>query len=77
MGSAFWVRRFLLVFGIAFAAIAAAHLLRGHELVYSLKESVLWAMISTNIFITSRIYQSRRGVHCALCKDTPEMQSGS
>ncbi|HNV84477.1 MAG TPA: hypothetical protein PLF92_12165 [Arenimonas sp.] len=77
MGSAFWVRRFLLVFGIVFAAIVAAHLLRGHELVYSLKESVLWAMISTNIFITSRIYQSRRGVHCALCKDTPEMQSGS
>jgi len=77
MGSAFWVRRFLLVFGITFAAITAAHLLRGHELVYSLKESVLWAMISTNIFVTARIYQSRRGMHCALCKDTPEMQSGS
>ena len=76
MGILFWLRRFLLVFCIAFAVIVSAHLLRGHELAFSLSESLLWAMISANIFTASRIHQSRKGRHCALCKDTPEMQNG-
>jgi hypothetical protein len=75
VGILFWLRRFLLVFCIAFALILGAHLLRGHELMFSLSESLLWAMISANIFVTARIYQSRMGRHCALCRDTPEMQN--
>ncbi|MEO8001368.1 MAG: hypothetical protein ABI644_05785 [Arenimonas sp.] len=75
MGVLFWLRRFLLVFSVAFAMIVSAHLLRGHELMYSLSESLLWAMISANIFTASRIYQSRKGIHCALCNDIPGMQN--
>lgn len=74
MGILFWIRRFLLVFAIAFSVIMGAHLLRGHELSVSLSESFLWAMISANIFTATRIRQSRQGRHCALCRDTPEMQ---
>jgi len=72
MGTAFWIRRFLLVFGIAFSAIVSAHLLRGHELVFSLTESAVWAMISANIFVGARIFHSRQGRRCALCNDIPE-----
>lgn len=72
MGTAFWIRRFLLVFGIAFSAIASAHLLRGHELVFLLTESAVWAMISANIFVGARIYHARKGRRCALCNDIPE-----
>jgi hypothetical protein len=74
MGTAFWIRRFLLVFGIAFSAIVSAHILRGHELVFSLTESAVWAMISAYVFVIARIYQSRRGNHCSLCNDIPETQ---
>ncbi len=76
MGVIFWLRRFLFVFCIAFAVIVSAHLLRGHELMFSLSESLLWAVISANIFIASRIYQSRTGVQCALCDDISGTQKG-
>jgi len=76
MGVMFWLRRFFVVFCIAFALILSAHLLRGHELKFSLSESLLWAMISANIFTASRIYQSRKGVHCALCNDIPGTENG-
>lgn len=72
MGVLFWLRRFLLIFCIAFTVIVSAHLLRGHELMYSLSESLLWAMISANIFVFTRIYHSRKGRYCALCNDIPE-----
>jgi len=74
MGLMFWLRRFFVVFCIAFVVIASAHLLRGHDVMSSLSESLLWAMISANIFTASRIHQSRKGIHCALCNDIPGTQ---
>ncbi len=74
MGVLFWLRRFFVVFCIAFAVIISAHLLRGHAVAYSLSESLLWAMISANIFTASRIHQSRKGIGCALCNDIPGTQ---
>lgn len=76
MSTAFWIRRFLLVFGIAFSAIASAHLLRGHAFVFSLTESLVWAMISAGIFVGARRYHSRKGHQCALCNDTPDIKTG-
>ena len=74
MGLLFWLRRFMLVFCLAFTVIVCAHLLRGHELMFSLSESLLWATISANIFIFTRIYHSRNGRYCALCNDITEIQ---
>ena len=71
MGIAFWIRRFVLIFCLVFAVLACVHLLRGHELLFTLKESLLWGIITANIFVASRIYDSRRGRLCALCNDTP------
>ncbi len=71
MGIVFWLRRFLWVFCIAFVVLVSVHLLRGQAPVYSLKESLLWAMISTCVFIATRIYRSRKGQHCVLCNDVP------
>ena len=75
MGVLFWLRRFMLLFCIAFAVIMCAHLLRGHELMFSLSESLLWAMISANIFTFGRIYHSRKRRYCAICNDVPDRQS--
>ena len=74
MGLTFWLRRFLLLFCLAFIVIVCAHLLRGHELVFSLSESLLWATISANIFMVTRIYHSRKGRYCALFNDIAENQ---
>jgi hypothetical protein len=74
MGTAFWVRRFLLVFVVATFVIAGAQLLQDRGFKYSLAQGLLWAAISASIFTSARIYQSGKKMHCALCRDTPEMQ---
>lgn len=71
MGTAFWIRRFLLVFAGAFVLIAASHLVRGRGLEHALIEALLWASLTAAVFTGARIVQSRRGQHCAVCRDTP------
>ena len=74
MGPVFWLRRFLLVFVGAAMVIAVAQVVQGHALADSIAHGLLWALLSTSVFIGARIFQSRRGQHCALCRDTPEMR---
>lgn len=72
MGTAFWIRRFLLVFAGAFALIAASHVIRGRGIEYALTEALLWSTLTAAVFTGARIAQSRRGQHCAVCRDTPQ-----
>lgn len=74
MGRLFWFRRFLRVLCIAFMVIVAAHLLRGYELIDSLTQSTVLAIISATIFVISRIYQSRKGQHVRFANDIPELR---
>lgn len=73
MGAAFWIRRFARVFAGAFALIVASHLLRGRGLAHALTEAALWATLSAIVFTGARLVQSRRGQHCAVCRDTPDV----
>lgn len=73
MGTAFWVKRFLTVLAGAFAIICAAQLARGHDVGYSATQGVIWGLISASVFTIARFRQARKGQHCALCRDTPEM----
>ena len=74
MGAVFWIKRFLTVLFGAFVVIAAAQLIQGHDLVYSTMQAAIWSAISATLFTVGRFFQARRNQHCALCKDTPEMQ---
>jgi hypothetical protein len=74
MGTSFWIRRFLVVLAGAFAVIFAAQLLKGHAPAAAATMAAGWALLAASVFTASRIHQSRRGQHCALCRDTPEMQ---
>ena len=75
MGTRFWIKRFFLVLCIAFVIIAGAQILKGRDLSYSIMHAGLWSLIAATIFILARLYQSRRGQHCAICKDTPETKN--
>ena len=74
MSTGFWVKRFLTVLAGAFAIIGIAQVLKGHALAYSVTQAAIWGTASALIFTVARLYQARRGQHCAICKDTPEMQ---
>lgn len=74
MGTAFWVKRFLVVMMGAFAIISLVQWLKGHGVDYALAQGAIWGTISATVFVSARIYQSRRGMHCSICKDTPDMR---
>jgi len=74
MSTAFWIKRFFTVLAIAFAIIAIGQLLKGRDAGVATLQAAIWASISATIFTVARFFQARRGVHCAICKDTPEMQ---
>ena len=77
MGTNFWIKRFLLVLAGAFAVIAGVQLLKGHPLSYSVMQGAIWGVVSALVFTIARYFQARRGQHCAICKDTPEMRQGT
>jgi hypothetical protein len=74
LSTGFWVKRFLTVFMGACAVICLAQLLKGRGLAYSATQGAIWGALSTLLFTVTRFFQARRGQHCAICKDTPEMQ---
>ncbi|KAA1156129.1 hypothetical protein [Pseudoalteromonas fuliginea] len=71
MGFKFWFVRALKVFlGVA-ALLFIVELLKQHSVQEALIFACTWSSITTTIFICSRLYQSRKGVECALCNDIP------
>jgi hypothetical protein len=76
MPLSFWIKRFVTVFVGAFVILLAVGLLKGRVLSIAVQDSALWAGIAATIFIVTRIYRSRKGEHCELCRDTPEMREG-
>ena len=74
MPLSFWIRRYVSVLVGAFVVIAAAQLLQGHAWQDALADAALWAAVSATVFTVARYLQARRGQHCALCRDTPELR---
>lgn len=76
MGTTFWIRRALTVFALAAAVLFVVSLLKGRGVADAVAYSATWAALSTAVFVTGRLYQSRRGQACALCQDTPADLAG-
>ena len=68
----FWVKRFLWMTGMSTMLLLGVELLKGHALEDSLSFAFLWGLIASTLFTGSRYYNARKGVACALCKDTVE-----
>ncbi|ATC90455.1 hypothetical protein PISS_a1537 [Pseudoalteromonas issachenkonii] len=47
-------------------------MLKQHSVQEALIFACTWSLITTAVFICSRLYQSRKGVECALCNDIPD-----
>ena len=73
MGLAFWIRRTLTVFALVAAVLFVVRLLRGDAAAAAAEYGALWGALTAGVFTAARVVQSRRGQHCAICQDTPEM----
>ena len=72
MGYKFWIIRSLKVFIGISVLLFVVQLLKQHSIVDSIIFAFIWSSLSTSVFIGSRVYQSRKGIECALCDDTPD-----
>jgi hypothetical protein len=72
MGAAFWIRRFLLVATIATGLLFTIYLARGRGLERAGLEAAVWGVASALAFTMTRLFWSRRGYACAMCRDMPE-----
>jgi len=74
LGTGFWVKRFLTVLLGAFAIIFVVQLLKGHSFDYAATQAAIWGTLAALIFGITRFFRAKRGQHCEICRDTPEMQ---
>jgi len=72
MSYQFWVRRAIKVYAVLFFILLVIQLLKQHTIEESIIFAATWSLLSTTVFIVSRFFQSRRGIECALCNDTPD-----
>lgn len=75
MGLKFWLIRSIKVFSAIAALLFVVELLKQHPVLESILFALAWSFVATGIFIGSRLYQSRKGVECALCDDMPKVDS--
>jgi hypothetical protein len=76
MSVTFWIRRFSIVLAGSFAIIGGVHWAKGHSFEDSVRFGLAWGVITAAVFVAGRLYSFRRGRHCAICRDTPEMRVG-
>ena len=73
MKPSFWIKRFFMVGAGVFVVLLVVGLLRSRPIERVARESARWSRITAADFVAARMYQARRGQHCALCGDTPAM----
>jgi hypothetical protein len=62
-----WLRRFAIVFGIAFVVITGTQLLRGRSAGLAFLHGLMWSAISAAIFVAAQLLRERRKERCAIC----------
>ena len=66
----FWIFRYLTIVGGLFALLAGLYLLRGMALADAAGEALVWSLLAGTLLTASRYHKARRGIACALCRDT-------
>ena len=72
MGYKFWIVRAIKVFIGMLVLLFIVQLLKQEPIEDSIIFAVIWSFLTTSVFIGSRVYQSRKGIECALCNDIPD-----
>lgn len=77
MGFRFWFKRAVFVYCGIFVVLMIAELIKQNSITTALEHSLLWAAISTAIFIMARFIQSKQGIVCDSCQDFPKPKAPS
>ncbi len=72
MGFKFWFKRWFLVFVSVFTLLSIVYIIKGYEVSNAFLSALIWSLISTTVFVATRLYHSTKGKKCAMCNDTPD-----
>ena len=67
-----WIFQYVMMLLALFVLFSGVQYLKGRELEYALEFGVLWAFVSSTIFLAVRIRNYKNRVACQLCNDLPE-----
>ncbi len=67
-----WIFQYVMMVLALFVLFAGVQNLKGRELEYALEFGVLWAFVSSTIFLIVRIRNYKNRIACQLCNDLPE-----
>lgn len=70
--NAFWIKRWLTVFAGVTVLLIAAGLLKERSWDAVWPEATFWALVASTLLIGTRYSRARRGIACAICRDTVE-----
>ncbi len=70
--NAFWIKRWLTVFGGVTLLLIVAGLIKDRPLEQVAPDAIFWSLLASTLFIGVRYSKARRGIACALCRDTVE-----
>ncbi|OKY25731.1 MULTISPECIES: hypothetical protein [Thalassotalea] len=71
MSVKFWLKRACLVYAAVFILLFISECIKGHKIIDGLIFALEWSLLSTMVFISTRLYYVRKGKSCALCNDMP------
>jgi hypothetical protein len=74
MGTSFWVKRFLVVTSGAFALLVLVYLAKGGQLYQAMFDAIVWALITSIIYLGVLRYRIGRNPQCAIGRNAPGMQ---
>lgn len=67
-----WIIQYLIATPVVAMLLGGIQMLKGRELEYAVEFGLLWGVISTTIFIATRIYYYKKGLYCKVCNDLPK-----
>ena len=72
MGYKFWIKRALKVYISVALILFIVELIKENTVQNAIYFALLWSLITTVIFISTRVYYLSKGVKCHICQDSPE-----
>lgn len=75
MGFTFWLIRSIKVYVMVTVILFVVELLKGHAFLDAISFALLWSLITTVIFISTRLYHLSKGRECPLCQDSAKNDS--
>lgn len=67
-----WIMQYVLAAGTLFLILVGVDIASGTRFQDGVWSALAWAVISAALFVGARYNQARKGVACALCKDSAE-----